>query len=505
MFLGGTFLRYALLGGLCAGCALQATKPPSVPLPAQFERASPGAAADWPSRDWYHGFASRELDALIDQAAGNNLDLTAARARIAQADARARQAHAGILPSVDANGAANHYRAHSAAGSLRETDWSGLLSASYEVDFWGKNRATADSSRYLAMASRADRDTVALTTLSGVANGYFQVLSLRERLSTAHGNLDAARGLLDVIESRYKVGLSNPVELATQRAALAAAQLAIPELEQMEEEALASLAVLLGRQPEGFNIEGGPLESIAEPAVAAGLPSDLLARRPDIFTAEANLRSADADLVAARAALFPSLKLTASGGVANPAVAAAVNTLTGVGPTLNLGATLLQPIFDGGKLRAQRAEVQAKNDELLTTYRATILAALVDVENALSAIQHLDAERDFQNENLAQSERAFEGAKFRYKEGAGDFLTVIEAQKVVYTVRDQFSQYKLARLQALVSLCKALGGGWQAPDAASPQATTPPQAMTLPQAMAPAREPAAARTARLQPAQRPDF
>jgi multidrug efflux system outer membrane protein len=487
MFLGGTFLRCVLVGSLCAGCSLEATKPPTVPLPAQFERASPGAAVNWPSKDWYHSFASRELDALIDQAASNNLDLTVARARIAQADARARQAHAGILPTVDANGLANHYRARSAAGSLQETDWSGLLSASYEVDFWGKNHATADSARYLALASRADRDTVALTTLSGVANGYFQVLSLRERLSTAHGNLDAARSLLDVVESRYKVGLSNPVELATQRAALAAAQLVIPELEQLEEEALASLAVLLGRQPEGFTIEGAPIESIVEPVVVAGLPSELLARRPDIFTAEANLRSANADLVVARAALFPSLKLTASGGVANPAVAAAVNTLTGVGPTLNLGASLLQPIFDGGKLRAMRAEVQAKNEELVTTYRATILAALVDVENSLSAIQHLDAARDFQNENLAQSERAFEGAKYRYKEGAGDFLTVLEAQKILYTVRDQFSQYKLARLQALVSLCKALGGGWQAaPD------TTGPAAAPVP-------------TARLQAAPRPVF
>jgi outer membrane protein TolC len=194
----------------------------------------------------------------------------------------------------------------------------------------------------------------------------------------------------------------------------------------------------------------------------------LLWRRPDIFTAEANLQSANADLVAARAALFPSLTLTASGGVQNPALNAAVLTLSGVGPTLNLGASLVQTIFDGGKLRAMRAEAQAKDEELVTSYRASILAALVDVENSLSAVHHLDAARDFQNENLAQSERAFEGARLRYKEGSGDFLTVLEAQKIVYAVRDQFSQYKLARLQALVSLCKALGGGWQAPPEASP-------------------------------------
>ena len=138
---------------------------------------------------------------------------------------------------------------------------------------------------------------------------------------------------------------------------------------------------------------------------------------------------------------------------------------------MNLGASLTQPIFDGGKLRAQRAEAQAKQEELVAKYRAAIVAGLVDAENSLSAIRHLDAARSFQEENLAQSERAFEGAKIRYKEGSGDFVTVIEAQRIFYAARDQFSQYRLARLQALVSLCKALGGGWQAPEGApQPQA-----------------------------------
>jgi multidrug efflux system outer membrane protein len=481
MFLLGTFARCGLIGWLCAGCTLQATKPVGPTPPAAFDKALPNEAANWPSKDWYHGFASTELDALISEAASNNFDLDTARARVAQADARARQARAGILPSVDAGGIANYLAGHSVNGSAHETDWAALLSASYEVDFWGKNRATANSARYLAIASRADRDTVALTALAGVANSYFQVLSLRERLAVARSNVDAARGLMDVVDSRYKVGLSNPVEVATQRAALAAAKLTIPELEQFQQEAVATLAVLLGRAPEGFGIEEIPLESLTEPKVAAGLPSELLRRRPDVFTAEANLGSASADLVAARAALFPSLTLTASGGVQNPALNAAIASLSGVGPTLNLGASLTQPIFNGGKLRAARAEAEAKQQELATSYRAAIVAALVDVENSLSAIQHLDAARDYQNENMEQSARAFEGAQIRYKQGTGDFLSVLEAQRILYAVRDQFIQYRLARLQALVSLCKALGGGWQAPDAAAqPQAaamqtTSPPQ------------------------------
>jgi outer membrane protein TolC len=182
--------------------------------------------------------------------------------------------------------------------------------------------------------------------------------------------------------------------------------------------------------------------------------------------AEANLESAGAGLLAARAALYPSLTLTASGGVQNPALNAAILSLSGVGPTVNLGASLAQPIFDGGRLRAARAEAEAKQQELAASYRAAIVSALVDVENSLSAIHHIEAAREYQKDNVAQSERAFEGARLRYKEGYGDFLTVLEAQRTLYSVRDLYIRYRLARLQALVSLCKALGGGWESPDIA---------------------------------------
>jgi outer membrane protein TolC len=143
-----------------------------------------------------------------------------------------------------------------------------------------------------------------------------------------------------------------------------------------------------------------------------------------------------------------------------------------VGPSLALGANLVQPIFDHGRLKAQRDEVQAKNLELLSAYRASIIAALGDVENALAAIQHLNQAREYQIENVAQSERAFEGAKARYQAGSVDFLTMLEAQRTLYAARDQFTQYKLARLQTLVGLCKALGGGWSQPQAQSTASQT---------------------------------
>jgi outer membrane protein TolC len=192
-----------------------------------------------------------------------------------------------------------------------------------------------------------------------------------------------------------------------------------------------------------------------------------------VAAAEASLRAASADLTAARAALFPSLALTAAAGVQNPALPAAVLTIGGTGPSLSLAASLSQPIFDHGRLRAQRDEAAARERELLAAYRAAILAALVDVENALGALQQLDATRSFQQGNLAESERAFEGARLRYEHGAGDLLTLLEAQRVLYEVRGQFVQYRLARFEALVALCKALGGGWQASTAPPPAARGP--------------------------------
>jgi outer membrane protein, multidrug efflux system len=444
-----------------AGCATQKLPPPAQELPAAFEGGRAGVApSPWPSKDWYREFDSDELNSLVDLAEKNNWDVAAARARVAQADARARQAGAAILPSVDATGNANYLAGHSSQGGGHELDWSAMLSASYELDFWGKNRAAARSAQLLAGASRADRDTIALTTLAGVSSGYFQILALRERLAIAHANRDAADLLLQVVQARFDAGVATPVELATQKSTYDTAQIAIVDLEQTEFEARAALSLLLGRAPEDFNVEGKPLDAMREPAIAAGLPSELLRRRPDLVLAEANLRAAHADLDAARAAMFPNISLTAAAGVQNPALPATVLTIPGIGPSFALGANLVQPIFDHGRLKAQRDEVEAKEVEILASYRSSIISALIDVENALAEIQHLNVAREFQTENVAQSERAFEGAKLRYQAGSGDYLTLLEAQRALYLARDQFVQYKLARLTALVSLSKALGGGW---------------------------------------------
>jgi len=447
---------------LACGCATESSPQPPPIAPAAFEYGTAAPGASWPAQDWYRGFGSDELNEFVDLAVRDNTDLTVARERVAQADARARQAGAMILPKVSVDANATYLSGHSQQGSGHELDWFAMLSASYEVDFWGKNRATTNAARLQAGASRAERDAVALTLLGGVAGEYFQVLALRERLAIARANRDAAHKILAAVQARYDAGVASPTELASQKAAWYAAQIVISDLEQLEVEARATLAVLLGRPPENLEVRAGNLETLREPVVAAGLPSELLTRRPDVVMAETNLHAAHANLAAARAAMFPNLTLTAAAGVQNPALPAIVNTIPGVGPSYSTIASLTQPIFDHGRLAAQRDEALAKEQELLATYRAAIIASLVDVEKALAAVQHLDAVREFQQGSVAESERASEGAQLRYQRGSGDFLTLLESQRTLYAARDQFARYRLARLQALVTLCKALGGGWNA-------------------------------------------
>ncbi len=446
---------------LCGGCALQPAATARPELPAQFAQAQPATAGRWPSRDWYHGFASAELDALIGRAHRGNADLAAARARLEQADAQARIAGAALLPSLDAAGNLQYYAGHSGAGSARETDWAALFSASYEVDFWGRNHALLQSARLSAQASAADRDTLALTTLAGVAEAYFQVLALRERLASARLDAGATQQVLQLVEARYAAGLASAVDLANQRAAAASVALVVPQLQQQEGAARSALALLLGEYPEGFEVRADTLQTLEEPAFGAGLPSELLLRRPDLIAAETRLRAAQADVVVARAALLPSLTLAGAAGLQNPAVQAAVLTLTGAGPSLALSGSLVQAVFDGGRRRALRDQARARAEELLQDYRAVVLAALQDVETALSLVDSLNAQQGAQMQVLEQSEHAFGGAQRRYREGSGDYLTLLTAERALYAARDGYIQYRLARLQALIGLSKALGGGWQ--------------------------------------------
>ena len=402
----------------------------------------------WPARDWWTNFGDPQLAALMDQAQANNLDIVQAAARLRQADARARQAGAALLPTLGATGTVNSLYGQTSGVSQHETDYSAGLEASYELDFWGKNRDLLDSAHAAVRASRADRATVALTATSAVANTYFQLLSLRERIAVARANLKSAQDILGVVQRRVTAGFSANADLLQQRAALAAQQAVLPALEQQELEARNALAILLGRPPEGFTVTGDGLGALLPPAVAPGLPSALLTRRPDIITAEANLVGAHADLAAARAAFFPVISLTANGGIAYPALAAAIDTLPGCRPGRGAGATLAQIIFDGGRTQGKIDETKAREDELLAAYRAAVIASFSDVENALGSFAHLGAQEAALREQVTQAEKVLGAARRKYIAGSADFLVVTDAQRALYTARDQLSDIRRARLAA---------------------------------------------------------
>lgn len=445
-----------------AACATAPPTPPapSLPMPAAWNEPAPAEAAAL-THDWWQAFRSQELAGLVAAALAGSPTLAIATERIRQAEAQAGIAGASLFPTLDLAAATVREEVRESGEPPSKTDATSVaLIASYELDFWGKNRSGARSARASLDASRFDREAARLTLLAGVASAYFQVLSLRARVALARENLTVAERVLRVVDTRFRNGAANALDVARQRAAVFTQRAAIPPLELQERQTLVVLAVLVGLPPEGFRVAATDVAGLAVPAVSPGLPAELLVRRPDIASAEAQLAAANANVAAARAALLPSIALTGTAGFTSTALLA----LTG-GPTqvLSLAATLLQPIFNGGRLRSQVDLSAARERELVETYRAAILAAFADVENALAAANRsLDQER-LQEELRREAGHALRLAELRYREGADDLLVVLDAQRTLFQAQDQLAQIRLSRLQASVGLYKALGGGWTAP------------------------------------------
>ncbi|AUN33328.1 efflux transporter outer membrane subunit [Niveispirillum cyanobacteriorum] len=458
------FLSLLLSGTLLSGCAqgdYGSTASPIAPPTTWTQADGTNAASPWPAADWWGGFGSAELVSLLADARTANPDLAAAAARLLQADARARAAGADLLPTVNA----------SAGISRQETDLSGAggrsgrssanagLSASYELDFWGANRATADSAAISAAISRLDQETVALTVTSTVANTYFQVLSLRDRIRSAEENLTLAERVMAVVDARFRNGAATALEVAQQRTALTSQRATLPALRQQELAASNALAVLLGRAPADLSLSAKGLGGLGLPATGAGTPADLLERRPDLKAASKQLEAAGADIVAARAALYPSATLNLSGNLTGGGVSSLVNAPTAVA---NMGLSLAQSLFDGGRRSAQVEVTQARRVELMETYRKAILTGFSDVETALAAARNAEKQRVLQEEAVRLARELFRLAETRYREGATDLLTLLDAQRSLLSAQDQLTQVRLSELQAAIALYRALGGGWSA-------------------------------------------
>lgn len=440
--------------------------PPAYKAPAESPPAAPtGQPAAWPDADWWRNFRAPALDAYMEAARKNNYDLAAAAARIVQADARARIAGAALLPTLDATADVSRSRSGTAGtsssssrGRQASTNYSAGLIASYEIDFWGQNRAALQSAQAASLASRFDSETVALTVMSDVATTYFQILEFRDRYAIARENLANAERVMAVVDARAQSGATSALEVAQQRTVVAQQRASLPPLEQAMRQSENALAVLLGQTPESVIVNAGTLDSVAAPAIAAGLPSELLARRPDIQNAEAQLIGANADIKVARAAFYPNISLTGQYGYQS---AALFSMFTGPGLFYSIAAGLTAPIFSGGRLEGQLELNKARYDELLQNYRKSIVSAFSDVENSLTITQQTAEQQRLQEDAVEQARIAFELADARYRAGAVDLLTVLDSQRTLFSARDQLAQVKSARLQGVVSLYRALGGGWK--------------------------------------------
>ena len=426
----------------------------------------PTDAATWPAADWWRGFNTPELDQLIADAQAQNLDLAIAATHILQAEAQARGAGAALLPSVDLRAGANQ-SGQFGKNSSNSQSFNLSLGASYEVDFWGKNSANLEAAEDSLRASQYDRETVALTVVSSVASTYFQLLSLRDRIAIAKHNLENAQGVLKITEARVNAGVAVPLELAQQRANVAGQEANIPTLEQTERETRSALALLMGRPVQGFDVTGTTIATLKAPTVAPGLPSELLARRPDVKQAEARLAAANANITVARAAFFPSISLSGSLGAASSVLSSLLNPSN---IAYSIGASLLQTVFDGGQNQANLDVSVAQQQETLLTYRGAVIAAFSDVDVALGAVASLERREKASQVQADQAQEAYRIADLRYRAGVEDFLSVLDAQRTLYSAQDQLAQAKLARLQAAVTLFRVLGGGWS--DVATPTATT---------------------------------
>ncbi|MCC6717003.1 MAG: efflux transporter outer membrane subunit [Acetobacteraceae bacterium] len=466
-------LALVLLGGCSLGPAYHA---PQLDLPASY-RAAATEGGTWPAEDWWQGFASPELDALIADARANSPDIQAAVARVRQADAQLRLAGASLWPVVGVS--ASEQWARSAisrrvgsqlvpTGRYGESrSFSVGPTVSWEADLWGRLAAGREAAASAALATRFDERSVALSVVAAVASTWFQALALQDRVDVATRNLGDAERILAAITARAQAGTASQLDVSQQAALVAGVRARIPGLRSQLEQQVNALGVLTGRAPAAITVRPGTLATLALPSVAPGLPSELLARRPDVAAAEADLRGANANIKAARAAFFPSVTLSGRAGFENIALA----TLFGPGSLFaSAVATAAQSIFDGGARSATLERNRGRYDELLANYRRAVIEAFTDVENALQAWRYSSEQEGLSREAVATSQRAADIARAQLLAGTIDLIAVLNAQNTLFSNLDTLAQVRLARFQALLALYKALGGGWSAAELAPPPA-----------------------------------
>ncbi len=448
--------KTAILAALLSlsACALSPQyQRPAVAVPAQWQNAPTQPGEDL--SQWWGRFGSPELTTLEAQALKQNLDLRAGIHRVEQARASAQVADASLWPTADLSGGLTGSFSKQGSGKMSYTPSARAgVDVSYEVDLFGRNRAALTSAEAALAGSIYDQAALALVTSADVGTTYANVLALKSRLTVAQDNRKLLARTLDLLETRHQEGATSALEVEQQKTALSNADAGVAGLQNSLAAEMNALSLLLGQPPGGVKTQALSLDTLKVPDVAPGQPSSLLQRRPDIRSAEAALIAANADIGVARAAFFPSVNigLAPSIGVSpltNPAVAA-----------LDIAASLSAPLFRPS-LSADLARVKARQQELAETYRKTVLTAFREVEDALTAVESAGVREKAYAAATQSAEKAYSIADARYRAGATDYLTLLDAERSLLSARDALVTARLDRMTAAISLYKAVGGGWQ--------------------------------------------
>jgi NodT family efflux transporter outer membrane factor (OMF) lipoprotein len=441
---------------------------PTNSAPASYKAAELGAWKEGrpldsvPKDAWWRIFSDSTLNGLESQAVGANQDLKAAIARVDQARATARVARSELLPNVNFNPSWQRQRfspnQEPSFGNLTANSFSVPLDLSYEIDLWGRVRRGFESARADAQASLAAFYNVLLTLQADVAQNYFALRALDAEIATVTGTVDLRKEQVRLVLSRFNGGIGNELDVARAQAEQASTEAEAAALAQRRAELENALAILVGQNPSTFHLAADPSGWNPEPpTIPTGLPAALLERRPDVAAAERQLASANARIGVAKAAFFPVLSLTGSGGYLSGDIE---NLFNWSSRTWSIGPSLSLPIFAGGRNRANYRRSQAAYQEAVAKYRQQVLIAFGEVENSLSAIRHLTVQAEAQQRAVTNSQRAAALATERYRSGLVSYLEVVDASRETLVTERANAQLAGQRLNIAVQLIKALGGGW---------------------------------------------
>jgi NodT family efflux transporter outer membrane factor (OMF) lipoprotein len=451
----------AWLAGLLAGCAMapQPRPAPTLQVPEAWhtELPGPGSALE---RDCWRAFRDPALDALVRQALERNADVRTARSRLQEYQARVTVAASGQLPMLTGTFNPSRQNIMSQFGTpLLFNSIQGNVQASYELDLSGRLAENTAAARFEYQSQQAAAEAAALSVAASTASGYLNLRGLDAQLELARETLASRQRSFELARREFEVGYSSRLDLAQAEAELRAAAQVVPQLQRSIADQESALNVLIGNSPGPIR-RGAELSALTAPPVDPGLPSELLRRRPDIAQAERAVAAADAGLAAARDQLLPSVQLTASTGPFGFTLPQMLNS-----PVLlwSIGGSVLAPIFNGGRLRAQADIAASQRDRAVFAYESVVRTAFAETENALDGVERLEQQL---TEAEARSEAAAEAlriARNRHANGYASYLEELDAQRTALSAEVSVLQLKASLLGANVDLYRALGGGWTPP------------------------------------------